>query len=87
MDYHQYSNINGPKVLETFWMSRKKEHDVDMVYRLGRMHGIMDVAMAYRDMGKDSTSDEIRKFMSQVLKDTSMYAIGAILDDTDRDSL
>jgi hypothetical protein len=84
LDYHQYSNINGPKVLETFGRSRKGAHDADMVYRLGRMHGIMDVAMAFRDMGKDFTSDEIREFMSQILKDTSLYAIGAILDNEDR---
>lgn len=83
MDYHMYSNVHGPSIMETWEKTAKESHDVDMVYRIGRMHGVMDVVYAFNTFLKGANPD-LNKFLNDLVEDTSQYALGAILDDLDR---
>lgn len=85
MDFHSYSNVEGQDVLDAFEESPKDSHDVDMVYRFGRMHGVMDVIQAVKELGSDATLEDYKKLISALAKDTMAYAMGAILDNLDKE--
>ncbi len=83
MDFHSYSNVKGMEVLNAFQKTPKEPHDVDMVYRLGRIHGIMDVLYALTEILDGCGEGDIKAFARDLLDDTQGYSIGAIMDDMD----